>query len=95
MFADALESSVETIFLLWCFSDKKEKYIHDLWMFFYYRGQGHPTPNNPPYFGPSRKLDFELEMVRLETEIGYFVLGSSYLLFLFSVFCNRSITTDC
>ncbi|KAI3920502.1 hypothetical protein MKX01_000841 [Papaver californicum] len=26
------------------------------------RGQGHPTPNSPPYFGPSRKLDFELEM---------------------------------
>ncbi|KAI3928508.1 hypothetical protein MKW98_024109 [Papaver atlanticum] len=26
------------------------------------RGQGHPAPNSPPYFGPSRKLDFELEM---------------------------------
>lgn len=27
------------------------------------RGQGHPTGNSTPYFGPSRKLDFELEMV--------------------------------
>lgn len=27
------------------------------------RGQGHPTGNSPPYFGPSKKLDFELEMV--------------------------------
>lgn len=26
------------------------------------RGQGHPTGNSLPYFGPSRKLDFELEM---------------------------------
>ncbi|XP_011008635.1 PREDICTED: fumarylacetoacetase [Populus euphratica] len=26
------------------------------------RGQGHPNGNSPPYFGPSRKLDFELEM---------------------------------
>lgn len=26
------------------------------------RGQGHPIGNSPPYFGPSRKLDFELEM---------------------------------
>ncbi|KAI3870527.1 hypothetical protein MKX03_022720 [Papaver bracteatum] len=26
------------------------------------KGQGHPAPNSPPYFGPSRKLDFELEM---------------------------------
>lgn len=26
------------------------------------RGQGHPAGNTPPYFGPSRKLDFELEM---------------------------------
>ncbi|XP_076950999.1 fumarylacetoacetase [Bidens hawaiensis] len=26
------------------------------------RGQAHPSPNSPPYFGPSRKLDFELEM---------------------------------
>lgn len=26
------------------------------------RGQGHPTVNSLPYFGPSRKLDFELEM---------------------------------
>lgn len=26
------------------------------------RGQGHPIGNSP-YFGPSRKLDFELEMV--------------------------------
>ncbi|KAL6520506.1 hypothetical protein OROHE_017094 [Orobanche hederae] len=25
-------------------------------------GQGHPTANSLPYFGPSRKLDFELEM---------------------------------
>jgi hypothetical protein len=27
------------------------------------RGQGHPTGNSGPYFGPSQKLDFELEMV--------------------------------
>ncbi|PIN21317.1 Fumarylacetoacetase [Handroanthus impetiginosus] len=26
------------------------------------RGQGHPAANSLPYFGPSRKLDFELEM---------------------------------
>ncbi|CAH9093483.1 unnamed protein product [Cuscuta epithymum] len=26
------------------------------------RGQGHPTGDSAPYFGPSRKLDFELEM---------------------------------
>ncbi|KAG2684422.1 hypothetical protein I3760_10G076700 [Carya illinoinensis] len=26
------------------------------------RGQGQPTGNSPPYFGPSLKLDFELEM---------------------------------
>ncbi|XP_059307149.1 fumarylacetoacetase-like [Lycium ferocissimum] len=26
------------------------------------RGQGHPTGNSAPYFGPSRKMDFELEM---------------------------------
>ncbi|KAL7088568.1 hypothetical protein ACP275_13G135200 [Erythranthe tilingii] len=26
------------------------------------RGQAHPAPNGQPYFGPSRKLDFELEM---------------------------------
>lgn len=29
----------------------------------FFRGQGHPTGNSAPYFGPSRKLDFELEMV--------------------------------
>lgn len=29
------------------------------------RGQGHPAGNSPPYFGPSLKLDFELEMVSL------------------------------
>lgn len=26
------------------------------------RGQAHPVGNSPPYFGPSQKLDFELEM---------------------------------
>ncbi|XP_065853490.1 fumarylacetoacetase [Euphorbia lathyris] len=26
------------------------------------RGQGHPAGDSPPYFGPSKKLDFELEM---------------------------------
>ncbi|XP_052181670.1 fumarylacetoacetase-like [Diospyros lotus] len=26
------------------------------------RGQGRPSGNTPPYFGPSQKLDFELEM---------------------------------
>ncbi|XP_024017841.1 fumarylacetoacetase [Morus notabilis] len=26
------------------------------------RGQGHPSKNSPPYFGPSLKLDYELEM---------------------------------
>ncbi|KAG9445297.1 hypothetical protein H6P81_016637 [Aristolochia fimbriata] len=26
------------------------------------RGQGHPIGNSPPYFGPTKKLDFELEM---------------------------------
>ncbi|KAF3451810.1 hypothetical protein FNV43_RR07906 [Rhamnella rubrinervis] len=26
------------------------------------RGQGHPSGNSPPYFGPSLKLDYELEM---------------------------------
>ncbi|XP_050234451.1 fumarylacetoacetase [Mercurialis annua] len=26
------------------------------------RGQGHPAANSPPSFGPSQKLDFELEM---------------------------------
>ncbi|CAI9787852.1 unnamed protein product [Fraxinus pennsylvanica] len=26
------------------------------------RGQGHPAGTSPPYFGPSRKLDFEMEM---------------------------------
>lgn len=31
---------------------------------FYLRGQGAPTGNSPPYFGPSLKLDFELEMVK-------------------------------
>lgn len=31
--------------------------------FYVSRGQGHPSGNSPPYFGPSRKLDFELEMV--------------------------------
>lgn len=30
-----------------------------------FRGQGQPTGNSPPYFGPSLKLDFELEMVSL------------------------------
>jgi fumarylacetoacetase len=29
------------------------------------RGQGHPTGNAPPYFGPSLKLDFELEMAAI------------------------------
>ncbi|XP_015058874.1 fumarylacetoacetase-like [Solanum pennellii] len=29
------------------------------------RGQGHPTGNSAPYFGPSRKLDFELEMAAI------------------------------
>ncbi|XP_072963093.1 fumarylacetoacetase [Typha angustifolia] len=29
------------------------------------RGQGHPTGNSPPYFGPSQKLDFELEMAAI------------------------------
>ncbi|KAJ7967776.1 putative fumarylacetoacetase [Quillaja saponaria] len=29
------------------------------------RGQGHPTGNSPPYFGPSLKLDFELEMATI------------------------------
>jgi hypothetical protein len=29
----------------------------------FFRGQGHPTGNSAPYFGPSQKLDFELEMV--------------------------------
>ncbi|KAF3451809.1 hypothetical protein FNV43_RR07905 [Rhamnella rubrinervis] len=26
------------------------------------RGQGHPAGNSPPYFGPSLKLDYEMEM---------------------------------
>ena len=30
---------------------------------FLFRGQGAPSGNSPPYFGPSLKLDFELEMV--------------------------------
>ncbi|OMO64741.1 hypothetical protein COLO4_31878 [Corchorus olitorius] len=29
------------------------------------RGQGPPTGNSPPYFGPSMKLDFELEMAAI------------------------------
>lgn len=29
-----------------------------------FRGQDRPVGNSPPYFGPSRKMDFELEMVR-------------------------------
>ncbi|GLT46689.1 hypothetical protein SLA2020_204310 [Shorea laevis] len=29
------------------------------------RGQGHPTGDSPPYFGPSQKLDFELEMAAI------------------------------
>ncbi|MQM00660.1 hypothetical protein Taro_033397 [Colocasia esculenta] len=29
------------------------------------RGQGPPAGNSPPYFGPSRKLDFELEMAAI------------------------------
>ncbi|KAK9681445.1 hypothetical protein RND81_10G002600 [Saponaria officinalis] len=29
------------------------------------RGQGPPTGKSPPYFGPSRKLDFELEMAAI------------------------------
>ncbi|KAB2079373.1 hypothetical protein ES319_A06G228200v1 [Gossypium barbadense] len=29
------------------------------------RGQGHPTGNSTPYFGPSLKLDFELEMATI------------------------------
>lgn len=44
-------------------------FIDCFFIFSYYyflvptRGQGHPAGNSPPYFGPSRKLDFELEMV--------------------------------
>ncbi|KAE8655733.1 Fumarylacetoacetase [Hibiscus syriacus] len=37
------------------------------------RGQGRPTGNSPPYFGPSLKLDFKLEMadvVGLGNELG-------------------------
>ncbi|RYR12032.1 hypothetical protein Ahy_B04g069550 isoform B [Arachis hypogaea] len=41
-------------------------------------GQAHPTPGSPPYFGPSRKLDFELEMVLLH----YFSLLVKFLVFL-------------
>ncbi|CAA6670820.1 unnamed protein product [Spirodela intermedia] len=29
------------------------------------RGQAYPTPNSPPYFGPSMKMDFELEMAAI------------------------------
>ncbi|KAG0449039.1 hypothetical protein HPP92_027522 [Vanilla planifolia] len=29
------------------------------------RGQGHPTGSSPPYFGPTKKLDFELEMAAI------------------------------
>ncbi|XP_058080460.1 fumarylacetoacetase isoform X2 [Magnolia sinica] len=29
------------------------------------RGQGHPSGKSPPYFGPSLKLDFELEMASI------------------------------
>nr|CAD1831383.1 unnamed protein product [Ananas comosus var. bracteatus] len=29
------------------------------------RGQGHPSGNSLPYFGPSQKLDFELEMAAI------------------------------
>lgn len=29
------------------------------------RGQGPPAANSPPYFGPSQKLDFELEMAAI------------------------------
>lgn len=29
------------------------------------RGQAHPSGGSTPYFGPSLKLDFELEMVSL------------------------------
>lgn len=29
------------------------------------RGQGHPQGDSAPYFGPSQKLDFELEMVSI------------------------------
>lgn len=29
------------------------------------RGQGHPIGSSPPYFGPTKKLDFELEMAAI------------------------------
>ncbi|KAK8939690.1 hypothetical protein KSP40_PGU019499 [Platanthera guangdongensis] len=29
------------------------------------RGQGHPMGSSPPYFGPTKKLDFELEMAAI------------------------------
>uniref|UniRef100_A0A7N0UEC3 Fumarylacetoacetase n=1 Tax=Kalanchoe fedtschenkoi TaxID=63787 RepID=A0A7N0UEC3_KALFE len=30
--------------------------------FYHFRGQAHPAGDSPPYFGPTKKLDFELEM---------------------------------
>lgn len=34
-------------------------------IFTFRRGQSAPAGNSPPQFGPSAKMDFELEMVRV------------------------------
>ncbi|CAH9119310.1 unnamed protein product [Cuscuta europaea] len=36
--------------------------LNDLCNLDHFRGQDRPVGNSPPYFGPSRKMDFELEL---------------------------------
>jgi hypothetical protein len=57
------------LFMLYCHSFFLDKMALSIYMliilsfFVFFRGQSHPIGSSQPSFGPSQKLDFELEMV--------------------------------
>lgn len=65
------------------------------------RGQGHPTGSSP-YFGPSRKLDFELEMVSwyaflsdLRILNSWLILVSNFVLWWIYHYCTSCLVVIC
>ena len=65
------------------------------------RGQGHPIGNSP-YFGPSRKLDFELEMVSWYAFLSYLrilnswlILVSNFVLWWIYRYCTSCLVVIC
>ncbi|KAH1257204.1 Fumarylacetoacetase [Glycine max] len=63
----ALASFIDIIYAFNC----SAFYRTDMPLYVHSRGQAHPVGSFTPYFGPSLKLDFELEMVYLQaTNVG-------------------------